>query len=78
MPSKSTSGFLLCILANYLFNRATSSIKIPLPEVQALGDEWKNDVLKKFASSLSGKTDNANAGQLYGNRMFYANDYMVN
>ena len=30
-----------------------------------------------FARSLSKKTASANAGNLIGNRMFYANDYMV-
>ncbi|KAF9489664.1 polysaccharide lyase family 8 protein [Pleurotus eryngii] len=63
--------------AQQVYAWASSNIKIPLPEVQALGEQWENNVLKNFASSLSTKTDNANAGQLYGNRMFYANDYMV-
>jgi len=33
--------------------------------------------LTNFANSLSATASNANAGQLLGNRMFYANDYMV-
>jgi hypothetical protein len=33
--------------------------------------------LISFATSLSEKTTSANAGNLIGNRMFYASDYMV-
>ncbi|TFK41122.1 polysaccharide lyase family 8 protein [Crucibulum laeve] len=58
-------------------NQATGSIKINLTEVGELGDQWSSNVLTNFADSLSEDMSNANAGKLEGNRMFYANDYMV-
>ncbi|KAH9486902.1 Hyaluronate lyase [Psilocybe cubensis] len=61
----------------FITRRATGSIKINLTEVLELGNQWSSDSLINFANSLNAPTDNANAGQLQGNRMFYANDYMV-
>ncbi|KAF8912697.1 polysaccharide lyase family 8 protein [Gymnopilus junonius] len=48
-----------------------------LDEVLELGQQWSSGALTNFANSLSASASNANAGQLIGNRMFYANDYMV-
>ncbi|RDB29606.1 Chondroitinase-AC [Hypsizygus marmoreus] len=58
-------------------NQATGSIKINLTQVHELGQLWSSGPLVNFAESLSTNTSNANAGRLVGNRMFYANDYMV-
>lgn len=58
-------------------SRATGSIKINLTEVLELGDLWGSQPLVKFSHSLSEGSSNVNAGNLVGNRMFYANDYMV-
>ncbi|KAF5375227.1 hypothetical protein D9758_000251 [Tetrapyrgos nigripes] len=41
-----------------------------------LGQIWSSQALTNFAISLSRSSTSANAGQLEGNRMFYANDYM--
>jgi hypothetical protein len=57
--------------------RATGSIKTNLTAVEELGKEWRSQPLIDFAASLSTEISNANAGSLYGNRMFYTNDYMV-
>ncbi|KAF8973958.1 polysaccharide lyase family 8 protein [Flammula alnicola] len=57
--------------------QATGSIKINLTEVLELGELWSSSSLTNFATSLASNTTNANAGKLEGNRMFYANDYMV-
>ncbi|KAF9481396.1 polysaccharide lyase family 8 protein [Pholiota conissans] len=57
--------------------QATGGIKINLTEVLELGQQWSSATLTNFANSLSASTSNANAGKLEGNRMFYANDYMV-
>ncbi|KDR85027.1 hypothetical protein GALMADRAFT_52424 [Galerina marginata CBS 339.88] len=57
--------------------QATGSIKINLTEVLELGQQWSSSSLINFANSLSATSSNANAGKLVGNRMFYANDYMV-
>ncbi|KAL0579357.1 hypothetical protein V5O48_002633 [Marasmius crinis-equi] len=56
--------------------RATASINLNLTKVNQLGQEWQSDTLARF-SQLSQDSSSANAGQLVGNRNFYANDYMV-
>jgi hypothetical protein len=62
----------------FIYNRrATGSIKTNLTDVLDLGKQWSSDTLVAFANSLSENTTHANAGNLIGNRMFYANDYMV-
>ncbi|KIY52561.1 polysaccharide lyase family 8 protein [Fistulina hepatica ATCC 64428] len=58
-------------------NQATASINLNLTEIDELGTAWSSDSLRNFASSLSTPSGNANAGSLIGNKMFYANDYMV-
>jgi hypothetical protein len=45
--------------------------------LQVLGEQWNNSILTDAYTSLSKKTTNANAGKLTGNRVFFANDYMV-
>ncbi len=57
--------------------RASGSIQVNVSRIQQLGDEWNSDTLKSVAKSLSDSSDSANSGDLTGNRMFYANDYMV-
>jgi hypothetical protein len=58
-------------------DQATWSIKINITEIHQLGEEWDSGTLTEIADSLSRNTTNANIGTLMGNRMFYANDYMV-
>ncbi|EMD42021.1 polysaccharide lyase family 8 protein [Gelatoporia subvermispora B] len=57
--------------------QATSSIKINVTDIGRLGQLWDSDTLKSTSESLAKPTLDANAGKLKGNRMFYANDYMV-
>ncbi|KAK0465139.1 galactose mutarotase-like domain-containing protein [Desarmillaria tabescens] len=57
--------------------QATSSILLNLTEVEVLGNLWSSNILTSFSQSLSTNVTHANAGNLSGNRMFYANDYMV-
>lgn len=57
--------------------RATHNININLAKVLELGKLWSSASLIDFANSLTPTTPNANAGNLVGNRMFYAEDYMV-
>jgi hypothetical protein len=57
--------------------RATHNININLAKVLELGELWSSASLIDFANSLTPTTPNANAGNLVGNRMFYAEDYMV-
>ncbi|GJE86084.1 polysaccharide lyase family 8 protein [Phanerochaete sordida] len=57
--------------------QATGSININITEIQQLGEEWGSDTLTTVYDRLSSPSDNANVGGLTGNRMFFANDYMV-
>ncbi|KIM43567.1 polysaccharide lyase family 8 protein [Hebeloma cylindrosporum] len=56
---------------------ATHNININLTQVRELGKLWSSASLIDFTNSLTPTTPNANAGNLVGNRMFYADDYMV-
>ncbi|KAG2366568.1 polysaccharide lyase family 8 protein [Suillus spraguei] len=58
-------------------NQATGSTNMNISEVQQLGEEWNSTVLLEFSSALSSNAADANVGELLGNRMFFANDYMV-
>ncbi|KAJ8508557.1 hypothetical protein ONZ45_g9168 [Pleurotus djamor] len=67
----------LPVLDKHYTPRATAQLNINLTQVQELGNLWNSDVLTRFAQSLSGVASSANVAKLTGNRMFYANDYMV-
>jgi len=58
-------------------SQATGSLNINLTKVGVLGQQWGASSLSNFAQTLSTPAHNANAGKLRGNRIFYANDYMV-
>ena len=45
--------------------------------METLGRLSRNTVITDVAASLKGGSEGANAGKLRGNRLFYANDYMV-
>ncbi|KAK0198423.1 polysaccharide lyase family 8 protein [Armillaria mellea] len=58
--------------------QATADIGMNLTAVEELGNEWMSSTLTEFGTSLKDNNlTHANAGNLTGNRMFYANDYMV-
>ncbi|CDO71536.1 Polysaccharide Lyase Family 8 protein [Trametes cinnabarina] len=58
-------------------DQATGSIKINISQIQQLGQLWGSAALESVYESLAESTGDANAGKLEGNRMFDANDYMV-
>lgn len=58
-------------------NRATASIKINITQIEELGELWDSDVMTSVYESLNSSSKDANSGKIHGNRMFYANDYMV-
>ncbi|THH34187.1 hypothetical protein EUX98_g65 [Antrodiella citrinella] len=58
--------------------QATAQINLNLTQIQVLGQLWGSDTLTEVYNGLTKNTTDANAGELDGNRMFYANDYMVN
>ncbi|TFK90255.1 polysaccharide lyase family 8 protein [Polyporus arcularius HHB13444] len=58
-------------------NQATGSIKINISQIEELGTLWGSDTLQSVYDSLASSSEDANAGQIHGNRMFYDNDYMV-
>ncbi|TCD71497.1 hypothetical protein EIP91_008878 [Steccherinum ochraceum] len=57
--------------------QATAQINLNLTQIQVLGQLWESDTLTQVYNGLVKNTTDANAGELVGNRMFYANDYMV-
>ena len=58
-------------------SRATGGIKINISQIEELGTLWDSDTLQSVYQSLASSSEDANAGQIHGNRMFYDNDYMV-
>jgi hypothetical protein len=58
-------------------DRATANLKINLTQIQVLGQQWNSADISQVYNNLTSDTTNANSGSLTGNRMFYANDYMV-
>lgn len=57
--------------------QATGSININITEIEQLGEEWDSDTLTTVYDRLASPSADANVGGLTGNRMFFANDYMV-
>ena len=57
--------------------RASAGILVNVSMIDELAQLWNSDKLQAVAQSLEGNGTSANAGGLTGNRMFYANDYMV-
>ncbi|KAL1742014.1 polysaccharide lyase family 8 protein [Schizophyllum fasciatum] len=55
----------------------THDIGINVTAVKELGRLSGNKAISDMAISLKGGAEGANAGKLEGNRMFYANDYIV-
>ncbi|RPD57852.1 polysaccharide lyase family 8 protein [Lentinus tigrinus ALCF2SS1-7] len=58
-------------------NQATGSIKINISQIEELGTLWGSDTIQSVYESLASSSEDANAGKIHGNRMFYDNDYMV-
>ncbi|KAL0951139.1 hypothetical protein HGRIS_007874 [Hohenbuehelia grisea] len=59
-------------------NQATANIKTNLTQLNVLAQEWDSPALASVFDALSSSSgSSANVGSLNGNRMFYANDYMV-
>ena len=48
-----------------------------ISQIQQLGDLWGSGTMESVAESFAVNSSTANAGDINGNRMFYANDYMV-
>jgi len=57
--------------------RATASININITELWELGAQWGSGNLTNAGQSLALDSSSANAGDLVGVRIFYANDYLV-
>lgn len=57
--------------------RATASINFNITELINLGELWSSDTLTNVGNSLNSPGNDANVGDIRGNRMFYTNDYMV-
>jgi hypothetical protein len=60
-----------------IFLRATAGLNINLTQITQLGELWKVAEFGDIITALEKNVSDANAGALYGNRMFWSNDYMV-
>ncbi|KAJ8522567.1 hypothetical protein ONZ45_g913 [Pleurotus djamor] len=58
-------------------NQATANIKTNLTQLQVLGQTWNSPTITSVFNALNSGSTSANVGPLVGNRMFFANDYMV-
>ncbi|KAJ6489074.1 polysaccharide lyase family 8 protein [Mycena sanguinolenta] len=54
-----------------------ATLEFNLTQIQVLGQLWESDDITNFYNDLVGTSTSVNPGSLVGNRMFYANDYMV-
>jgi hypothetical protein len=57
--------------------RATSGLKLNLSAILQLGKLWGSTSMIQAYNNFIEPTNDANAGNLVGNRNFYNNDYMV-
>lgn len=57
--------------------RATANLKTNVTQIQELATLWNSPALRQVFNIFNGAAANANLGSVSGNRMFYANDYMV-
>lgn len=55
----------------------TAGILLNVDSIRDLGNLWKEQTLVDVANLLQTPTGTANVGNVLGNRMFWANDYMV-
>ncbi|KAI1790344.1 polysaccharide lyase family 8 protein [Ganoderma leucocontextum] len=57
--------------------QATASLDMNVSQIQEIGGLWGSETIESVAESFAVNSSTANAGDINGNRMFYANDYMV-
>ncbi|KAF9648628.1 polysaccharide lyase family 8 protein [Thelephora ganbajun] len=57
--------------------QATASINFNITELIELGHLWNSDTLINVGNSLNTSSNDANVGDIRGNKMFYTNDYMI-
>ncbi|KAJ7146741.1 polysaccharide lyase family 8 protein [Mycena epipterygia] len=58
-------------------NDDAATLELNLTQIQVLGQLWESDSITNLFNDLSATGSTVNPGSLVGNRMFYANDYMV-
>ncbi|KAG6857589.1 hypothetical protein H0H87_000188 [Tephrocybe sp. NHM501043] len=56
---------------------SSCKFEMNLTQIQVLSQKWNSPTLSQISDNLTLNTTDANAGALEGNRMFFANDYMV-
>ena len=75
ISSKKTIGLNFTFTLKH--RRATGSIGLNITELIELGTLWGSDTLTNVGNSLNELGNDANVGNILGNKMFYTNDYMV-
>ncbi|KAJ6615863.1 polysaccharide lyase family 8 protein [Mycena sp. CBHHK59/15] len=56
---------------------SAATLEVNLTQIQVLGQLWDSDDITSFYNGLTDDGTSVNPGSVVGNRMFYANDYMV-
>ncbi|KAJ6578036.1 polysaccharide lyase family 8 protein [Mycena capillaripes] len=54
-----------------------ATLEVNLTQIQVLGQLWESTDITNFYNDLSANGTTVNPGSVVGNRMFYANDYMI-
>ncbi|KAJ7035347.1 polysaccharide lyase family 8 protein [Mycena alexandri] len=54
-----------------------ATLEFNLTQIQVLGQLWESGEITSFYNALASNGTSVNPGPVVGNRMFYANDYMV-
>ncbi|KAJ7692130.1 polysaccharide lyase family 8 protein [Mycena rosella] len=58
-------------------NNVAAKLEVNLTQIEVLGQLWASDSITGVFNALNADDTSVNPGSLVGNRMFYANDYMV-
>ncbi|KAJ7149871.1 polysaccharide lyase family 8 protein [Mycena crocata] len=56
---------------------SAATLQMNLTQIEVLGQLWESDDITNFYNALNANDTSVNPASLVGNRMFYANDYMV-
>ncbi|KAJ7581087.1 polysaccharide lyase family 8 protein [Mycena floridula] len=58
-------------------NESSASLKTNFTQLQVLGQEWNSSTMLSVFNAWNSSPTDANIGAIQGNRIFYANDYIV-
>jgi hypothetical protein len=65
------------ISISLIYRSDAATLEVNLTQIQVLGQLWGSTDITNFYNDLAAPGTTVNPGSVVGNRMFYANDYMV-